>query len=471
MSRRDSDPPDYDPREYVCRNYYPGTDAYTFDRELELYPFVPGPPHGTGAFELQDGDFGIPRNPVPRGQVRGFDTDLSKYSETKAKIRFEEPIHIRDEGTQIFRCTVVDAPKEDQPSCCPLTMSPGENSDVKVPTSRSLVAKVYDFRDYDGSYDGMDDGLFTREFAAYSFYYANNKTGHPHAMPQFYGGWVMKLENIYKKNFVYDAKFPKFRYVCLILIEYINGRSIEHMCFREEDDPGYIAPLTPIPRKVMFHRADGSVNWVRFGKKDRQLVMKKMLYGLAVGNHLGVEHNFCHPSKVFITMLDGNTDLDELRVVFLDHDRTEVWRDTRMAKTEGINALTLLPYPRHPYHRYGYDQLDEFHGWWPPLDKDDGVDMHREFTEWLCSEEVFGPVQEAEDVMAELEATGKDWPYPYPKFSKHETLQRVLGPEERKKRERRKAQRRMDNQAAEASFQNVMRLLMGEKGNTITMIE
>ncbi|KAF6807863.1 hypothetical protein CSOJ01_07903 [Colletotrichum sojae] len=407
--------------------------VYMDDKELELYPFVPGPPtYDTGVHIYE------PHVLRVAGHVRGFDTDETKYSETKARIRIEDNIRVRKGETQIFRCTVVDAPREDQPSCCPLTMSLQGNASEKMPISRSLVAKAFDCEYYAwpntrGSGDRVAERAFSREFAAYKFYYENNKTGYPHVMPQFYGGWVIKTENRYRKYVKHDDDHPKFRYVYLLLIEFIEGRSVESLCEREEDifDPDWVGYLIPLDLPLSFLRVDDdSVTRILFDKTKRQLVIKQMLYGLVVGKHLGVKHRPVKPSNVFVSLVDGHT--DELRVVFLGHGETEIWPHTEEGKTEGAPVVTLLPCPPHPYYYWNDDRLDDFHGWWPPARNnvkeywEEMKERERQFHEWPCSDEVFGPVEEAEDVMAELERTGRDWPHPYPKLSTSETLDDIL---------------------------------------------
>lgn len=70
---------------------------------------MPGPPtYDTGSRNYSP----VPPRAVARGHIRGFDTDETKYSETKARIRIEDNIRVRDDKTQIFRCTVVNAPRE-----------------------------------------------------------------------------------------------------------------------------------------------------------------------------------------------------------------------------------------------------------------------------------------------------------------------------------------------------------------------
>lgn len=166
-------------------------------------------------------------------------------------------------------------------------MSPRGNANDKVPISRSLVAKAFDCEYYNwpntsGYGDRAAERAFSREFAAYKFYYENSKTGYPHVMPQFHGGWVVKIENRYRKNVKHDDDHPKFRYVCLLLIEFIEGRSVESMCEREEDisDPDWIGDLIPLddgPIPLLRADDDGATE-ILFNKTKRQLVKEDALW-------------------------------------------------------------------------------------------------------------------------------------------------------------------------------------------------
>ncbi|KAF6785957.1 hypothetical protein CMUS01_16535, partial [Colletotrichum musicola] len=141
---------------------------------------------------------------------------------------------------------------------------------------------------------------------------------------------------------------------------------------------------------------------------------------------MGIQWRDLEPWNVFITIRNGNIDLDDLRVVIIDHTNTRVWHHTKWLETEGTQVLTWLPYPHHPFERCSVDALVHFHGWWPPA-CDPAADRNQLFDDWLCSREVFGPLEEAQEVVAELESRGiTEWPHPYPKFSTFKTLDKLL---------------------------------------------
>ncbi|KAF6785958.1 hypothetical protein CMUS01_16536 [Colletotrichum musicola] len=226
----------------------PPTAVYTVGKELELFPFSPGPPHGTT-------DYG--RRPLPAtleaGHIRDFDTDEAKYIKTKTTVKIDEVIRVdADRQSQIVRCKVLHAPMESRLNTYPLTMSLKNKNKKKVPIARSLTLtlKAYDYEYYPGCVgapwgNGEEaDANFSREFA-------------------FYGGWVMKIESKDK-----DGNL-KPRYVSLLLTEYLYGYSIENLCYRKTNgDPNSRGgEVTPDPYPVPFSKATGGVTDVKFDEE------------------------------------------------------------------------------------------------------------------------------------------------------------------------------------------------------------
>ncbi|KAF6835055.1 hypothetical protein CPLU01_04533 [Colletotrichum plurivorum] len=395
-------------------NWIPPQCVYEPGKELDLFPDEPCDPHGTGSYVR------IPlRSDLPAGHIRAFDTEAD-YTNTQAKL-VKPPIDERD--TSFYS---------------PL-------AEVTEAAADWLVIKAYDYAYYPGSFGAPwenneeADGRFSREHSAYEYYQSNHRNGYPESMPRFYGGWVINLDA--GKD---EQGQPKFRYVGLILIEYIEGDSIESMCFRERerDWMGVLEPHTfPMP----FLTSNGDLTKIKFDLKTRQLVIKKMLHVIAIGLHMGVNHRGWDPWNVFITMQTNNKDLRELRVVFLDHADTEVFELTRYGAGLGPPILTRLPFPPHPYQRCPIEALESFYGWWPlppsyPADEEEERKAEKlrlkEFDEWLLSPNVFGPLEEAKDEWDQLKAEGKPWPHPYAKYSITDTLHKMQ--EEKRARAREK---------------------------------
>ncbi|KAF6829310.1 hypothetical protein CMUS01_08198 [Colletotrichum musicola] len=352
---------------------------------------------------------------LPAGHIRAFDTEVD-YTDTQAKVRIEQVIRVEHgKWSQIARCKLVKPPIDERDTSfySPL-------AEVTEAAADWLVIKAYDYAYYPGSFGAPwenneeADGRFSREHSAYEYYQSNHRNGYPESMPRFYGGWVINLDA--GKD---EQGQPKFRYVGLILIEYIEGDSIESI--------------------------NGDLTKIKFDLKTRQLVIKKMLHAIAIGLHMGVNHRGCDPWNVFITMQTNNKDLQEIRVVFLDHADTEVFELTRYGAGLGPPILTRLPFPPHPYQRCPIEALESFYGWWPlppsyPADEEEERKAEKlrlkEFDEWLLSPNVFGPLEEAKDEWDQLKAEGKPWPHPYAKYSITDTLHKMQ--EEKRARAREK---------------------------------
>ncbi|KAJ5003363.1 hypothetical protein K4K57_012859 [Colletotrichum sp. SAR 10_99] len=351
---------------------------------MTLYPYEPDRPHGSGQYHFNP----LPKD-LPEGHIRNFNTN-GDYKNTKAKIEIREIIRQGvNRNSQIFRCLVLKPPKEERPAALQEPLPPFRDEHGGVLPGQ-LVAKVFDFHYYESDFGGPwpneqeADGNHCREHAVYAHYRRNGQTGHPHIIPQFYGSWVSKIYCGHDEN-----NQPVFRYVGLILIEYINGYSV-------------------------------------FDKKTRQYVVKEMLHGVVVGMHLGVEHQECEPWNLFVTMQNGLNTLEQPRVVLLDHSYTQVWSLTKYAKTQGyLQCLQKLPYPPHPTERCSVTALDTFQGWWPPNNYDE-----KKFDKWLYSEDVFGPHVEAKSVLDSLLKQKKLWPHSYNKYSTFATLDAIEAKED-----------------------------------------
>lgn len=265
------------------------------------------------------------------------------------------------------------------------------------PLTRKLVCKTIDAQFFPSSFGGPysnseeADGLLSRIHAAYAYYRWNKKTGYPHTMPQFYGGWAMKVA-----GGMDEKGHTVSRHVGLVLIEHIDGFSVEDLCIRDDDDQDW-GTLAPRPGPVRFRTNGNEYKNITFDLKTRQLVMQQAIHGVVQGFQLGVEHHDFGPWNIFVTMRDGYQGLRELRVVILDHNDTQVWYETKYAKKSGrAYCLQKLPHPVHPAERCSAVALEKWRGFWPPTsDQCSGADADKQFAAWLRHKDVFGPKVEA----------------------------------------------------------------------------
>ncbi|KAF9882151.1 hypothetical protein CkaCkLH20_00187 [Colletotrichum karsti] len=407
--------------------------VYRADSEHELYPYEPVDPYGLSQYT---------RNPPPRhlppGRIRNFDLD-NIGPERRARIRIREAIAVGDDReSQILRVDIMEPPIIERSTHASLIVDGKTEEGIrKSPITRTLVPKVYDaeFRpsDWGAPWSNVEqaDGEFAREHGAYKYCYEQGRTGGQHLLPEFFGGWAM----------VVDDGPGKTRQVGLTLMEDIRGFSVENLCYREVTEK-WEGPLEPTDRPVGFLKSDNESIYMDIDLAFRKDVMKRALDGIVNNLHIGVEHRDFEPANLFITMRNVHNDETKLRVVLLDHTFTQVWSKTTYAATNGERYChQALPYPAHPYFRFGILAMDRYVGWYP-MDYDDD----KEFDEWLLSDEVFGPLREARDEMSELRATRMawvsalrktgdvaeeklrgdvKWPHEYPKYSMFSTLDEI----------------------------------------------
>ncbi|CAI0652147.1 unnamed protein product [Colletotrichum noveboracense] len=406
------------------------TDEYAVGKEFNLFPYKPDEPHGTEVYRRRR----LPADEIV-GSIRGFDP-TKDFTNTKARVRIDEHIRISmNQKSQIFGLSIVKAPIDERPASEQQSLYHPVGSGQ--PITWNLVGKAVDVEYASSDSVGVKqieeaaDGRVCCEHAAYTYYRSLGKTGYPHVMPQFYGTWVMEIDDGFD-----DEGIQVNRYVCVLLLEYIHGYSIDELSYRSEEDEGYFGKLAG------FQRVDNTWTNVWMDESTRALVIKKMLHGVVVGMHHGVQHHEASPENVFMTLRDGtnNTDLDELRVVLLDHTSTQIWRKTVDSHFYGrTHCLEKLPYPIHPKQGCSVMPLEDYVGWWPPAPEDrPGEDLNEMFDDWMLSEDVFGPLVEARDVEAGLQ--GKEWPHKYAKYSTFDTLDIIEAqePQEMRKKAMRK---------------------------------
>ncbi|KAH0439427.1 hypothetical protein CcaCcLH18_02904 [Colletotrichum camelliae] len=389
--------------------YITAAEQYKTGTRLTLWQYEPVQPHG----QIQ-----YPRNPLPDDlppdRLRDFDLEMTRSTckedvDKQAVLQVSKVISGGDNNTvQVILFDVIQRPVSYRGDAATL---PEDDTQV--------VGLLYDTEFYPSdecainSHAEQADGNLSRTDAALSHFFSKNKTGHPHVIPQYYGCWATRVDAYYK---------TAFRYVGLVLEEYINGHSIEDICVRDEFNE-----LIPPDGAVTFHMPediDEGYHNLKISQELCEEIMKQALNGLVEHMHIGVRHNVFKPRKVFITLRNGKVGLNWPRAVILGFTNTQVWSKTNMAKGHKgpVHFLEHLPYPPHPFQRFAVKALQNFIGWWPSsevgwyADKPDDFDNEAEFDEWLVSDKAFGPLVEAADVEAEL-GEGAEWPHPYNKYS------------------------------------------------------
>ncbi|KXH26013.1 hypothetical protein CSIM01_12967 [Colletotrichum simmondsii] len=374
-------------------------------QKLVLSPHEPSAPFGSADFPS-----------VPEGhQLRSLKPAAEARPTKRASLEIVDAIRAgADVGSQILLCKIVHIPSAgyDLKKHAPFPTSPKPRMARREESL--VVAKVFDPRLYPPrdpidlpNEPPFDDATVAyselcREAAVYQFFYEKGKSGHPHMIAQYYGCWVTNRK-------VFNNASTLDEWVGLILIEYIEGRSIENIC---PVDPitGYLEP--PLNTEVILHLDTESEQQGKSLKLDRQVcldVMKSLLSQGVDLIHLGVSMRYMLPHDVFLTIRNNGHDLETPRVVLLDHTFSVVWEQSRPGKN-GIPApFSDLELPPHPWEQCCVSAISEFLGWIPPQWDD------REWLPAKTSSAATSPaIGRASDVPGVTEETGiaksfSDW--------------------------------------------------------------
>ncbi|KAK1521378.1 hypothetical protein CPAR01_14901 [Colletotrichum paranaense] len=377
---------------------------YAHGEKLDLVPHHPWEPFGSGKFPPFQDDY----------QPRSLQPTAEELKPKKPQLKIVEPLRAgRDVGSQILLCKVVQAPtdRSDVKKHAPFPSFPRQS---KVRRSDNLVvAKVFDPRLYPmrGGLDLANEPPFDdatvaysrlcREAAVYQFLYEKGKSGHPHMTAQYYGCWVTNRKAL-------NSDSSPDAWVGLILIEYIEGLSIEAMCTRDRNT-GYLQP--PLGRDVSLHsdhKAEGR-GQAKMLPLDRQVCLdaiKSLLGQIVVCMHLGVSVPDIFPRNVFLTLRNNGLDLPTPRVVMLDHLFSYVWEHTEAGKAGVPAYFAHMKLPPHPWEQFGIrGKMRQFLGWIPE-EWDDGkawsettttqgaaATTAKSFDDWLV--DCFGPLQDS----------------------------------------------------------------------------
>ncbi|TQN74737.1 hypothetical protein CSHISOI_00624 [Colletotrichum shisoi] len=297
-------------------------------KRLDLKKYSPANPHSLSQYPT------IP--PPPLYHLRGFNPD----SETQVKLEILESLSSGINGrAQVLLCKVIKPP----PASSTINVREGDYEPVPGPGTR-IVANV--------NHKIADGDLCCKSYA-YKYLYKKKLTGHPHLTAQYYGTWAVTLPRGKSKSMS----------VGLILMEYIIGYSIDELCSRDKYDQ--LVPDVSAP--IIFHESDQAKDGevcLELTKENCMEVLKQFIDGCVRHMHVGIAHNDAEPHNVFVTMRNGNDDLDKPRTVMFDHILTEVWSMAADARKPGceIHCLEMSSKPPHPMERYSVKALTNFAG-------------------------------------------------------------------------------------------------------------
>ncbi|KAF9875908.1 hypothetical protein CkaCkLH20_06840 [Colletotrichum karsti] len=383
-----------------ARASYPAPDLdeeatrYEPGQRFTIQPYNPVRPHGTQFYGPP------PRDAIPPGGLRGFDPGAPVPEDTSADLEIIHPLSVSNGGrAQIVACEMIRSPKTSRDSHAPFPSSQGKDN---KPSRQRFAAKMYDWAFqasdiFGASPEEAVEGIFSREDAVLRRLYDKNLTGNPHLAPQYYGSWATE--------FIIDGGDSGTLYRCvgLILIELVEGSSMEDMCSRDETW-GYLIPSLK-PRKL-HTGSEGPIKFECNKKEALKSITRQLLDGSVRHFHVGVDHNGAHPQDLFVTMRDHGRDTDEPRLVMLGYSLSVVYRETTLGRIpdNGVHCIELLEFPPHPYERFSVGAIPFHVGWFPdppsawveegvdPIDPAKFEDHNVEFDNFLLSEEGFGPL-------------------------------------------------------------------------------
>ncbi|KAF5522505.1 hypothetical protein CGCA056_v006374 [Colletotrichum aenigma] len=334
---------------------------YRAGRRLNLYSYNPVDPHGTTKYLPNN----LPDDLTP-GWVRGFDpTNLPPTS---------------DLILEVFESLSCGNKKCNQITACRIVMSLENHHDPNVQGPREgqqwpdlVVCKAFDPSFYPilggRGVDKAAEAALSREAGAYRYLYSNNMTGFPHPTPEFYGTYVAVFELGFEDDNLIDLgledKHQAYRCVPVILMEHVEGFSMENLCTRH-DTTHELIPRNLLP--IFHYDANGSPVTLELHKQNRKEIMRQVLDGLVKMLHVGLEFGAIEARQIMITIKCGQHDLEVPRAVVSDYTMSDVWCMTRVGKTvhrHRLYDLQKLPKPVHPMQIFDFEELHSTIGFWP----------------------------------------------------------------------------------------------------------
>ncbi|KAF4899525.1 hypothetical protein CGCF415_v010475 [Colletotrichum fructicola] len=334
---------------------------YRAGRRLNLYSYTPVDPHGTTKYLLNN----LPDDLTP-GWVRGFDpTNLPPTP---------------DLILEVFEGLSWGIKKCNQITACRIVMNLENHHDPSVQGPREsqqwpdlVVCKAFDPPFYPilggRGVDKAAEAALSREAGAYRYLYSNNMTGFPHPTPEFYGTYVAVFDLGFEDDDLIDLgledKHQAYRCVPVILMEHVEGFSMENLCTRH-DTTHELVTRNLLP--IFHYDANGSPVTLALHKQNRKEVMRQVLDGLVKMLHVGLEFGAIEARQIMITIKNSQHDLEVPRAVVLDYTMSDVWCMTRVGKTvdrHRLYDLQKLPKPVHPMQIFDFEELHSTIGFWP----------------------------------------------------------------------------------------------------------
>ncbi|EQB53538.1 hypothetical protein CGLO_06730 [Colletotrichum gloeosporioides Cg-14] len=213
----------------------------------------------------------------------------------------------------------------------------------------------------------------SNEVGAYSHLFKAGLTGFPHLAPQYHGCWTVPATSA-------DPKYAgQVRHVCALALEYVEGR-----CLSDPFQPS--GPTRDRFRSSWSNRKQPPT-YISADEKTRLSIMERIMDGLMSEEFADVNHGNFHLSNMIISLKNGQTTLEQPRIVQVSYRRSKV---TTLGR-DPYKAYLYFAKKPHPFIRFSMNRLAPFFGRIPPswegqnLGRDTPIFLYR----WLAI--TFGP--------------------------------------------------------------------------------
>ncbi|KAK1849539.1 hypothetical protein CCHR01_07827 [Colletotrichum chrysophilum] len=203
------------------------------------------------------------------------------------------------------------------------------------------------------------DNHLCRKVARLEELHKRTKTGLGTIHPDYYGTWILETNDN-------AEKFPEGRrYVGIILMEHLEGRTIEELCTREpapkEEVGDLIAPSVP----TTILAADGTEHILDVTRTEvRNHIVKQIMHGTVNMLHIGI-HWHVDAADVLVVSRRRGEILDKPQAVMLEllvGNRWSARWDERFFDNSD-DSYQRLTWPLHPFDRFTHNDFEDFDGW------------------------------------------------------------------------------------------------------------
>ncbi|KAF9871913.1 hypothetical protein CkaCkLH20_10545 [Colletotrichum karsti] len=337
---------------------------FSDNKILDLIPHPNlGRPHGTNDYSPlpeEDSDGNSIEETIAK-YPGGFDPEQHTDNREHARVQILKQVYggLGESNVQCFLGKILVEPANDTTAV-----------HARLEEGSHVLVKVIDHVLFESD-ALLADSQFTREGAALNHFYKNKLTGPDHIIPEFFGTWVLKVE-----------ERRSVRCVGIVLTEFVQGVSIRALSTFDKESEMFLPKENP----VSVPKVDGGTISLTMKAKTTRLRFLKQLLGESV-KHLkaGIERDSWCIHRILVTNLEKGTVLRHPRPVLLHLSFSQVYSLTKWPRMRG-EPPTLrfeeLSRPIHPFEVFDLDNIANLEGWLPP----EWVNEPYKYDGWLLLE-------------------------------------------------------------------------------------